>query len=259
MMRLFGPDLHVLAGVYALDGIDDDAERTRFEHHLRRCQQCADEVRELSATATRLGFAATQPPPPQMRERVLAAAARTRQLPPVVDHARPAAEPRKRRATTRARGARPSPRLAWGVVAASLVVIVVLTTVLLRTQSELNQSRAHQVAIQRVLEAPDARALTQRISVGGTATVVYSHSRHALILTSAHLPPPPNGKVYELWLLGPPRVRPAGLLPGSAQGHTSPVLVSGFVPGDQLGMTVEPAGGTNRPTTQPILVMPLRV
>jgi anti-sigma-K factor RskA len=259
MMRLFGPDLHVLAGVYALDGIDDDAERTRFEHHLRRCQQCADEVRELSATASRMGFAATQAPPPQMRERVLAAASRTRQLPPVVDHARPAAEPRKRRATSRAKGARPLPRLAWGVVAASLVVIVVLTTVLLRTQGELNQSRAHQVAIQRVLEAPDARAITQRTSLGGTATVVYSHSRHAAILTSAHLPPPPNGKVYELWLLGPPRVRPAGLLPGNSQGHTSPVLVNGFVPGDQLGMTVEPAGGTNRPTTTPILVMPLRV
>ena len=259
MMRLFGPDLHVLAGVYALDGIDDDAERSRFEHHLRRCQQCADEVREMSATATRLGFAATQPPPPQMRERVLAAAGRTRQLPPVVDHARPTGEPRQRRAGSRGRQGRPVPRLAWGVVAASLVVIVVLTTVLLRTQSELNQSRAHQVAITRVLGAPDARAVTERTSLGGTATVVYSHSRHSLILTSAHLPPPPNGKVYELWLLGPPRVRAAGLLPATAQGHTSPVLVKGFVPGDQLGMTVEPAGGTSRPTTTPILVLPLRV
>jgi len=259
MMRLFGPDLHVLAGVYALDGIDDDAERSRFEHHLRRCQQCADEVREMSATATRLGFAATQAPPPQMRERVLAAAARTRQLPPVIDHARPAAEPRQRRAHGRSRQARPLPRLAWGVVAASVVVIVVLATVLVRVQSDLNKSRAQQIAITRVIEAPDARAVTQRTSLGGTATVVYSHSRHALILTSAHLPPPPGGKVYELWLLGPPRVRAAGLLPATALGHTSPVIVKGFVPGDQLGMTVEPAGGTNRPTTTPILVMPLRV
>ncbi len=41
----------------------------------------------MSVTATRLGFAAAQSPPPQMRERVLAGAARTRQLPPVVDHA----------------------------------------------------------------------------------------------------------------------------------------------------------------------------
>jgi hypothetical protein len=263
-MRLLRTDLHVLAGVYALDGIDDDAERSRFEHHLRRCQQCADEVRGMSVTATRLGFAAAQPPPPQMRERVLAGAARTRQLPPVVDHAGSAGEQRQRLAQSggRRRGlgkpVRPMQRLAWSVVAASLVVIVVLTTVLLHTQSQLNQARAQQAAITSVLEAPDARAVTQRTSVGGTATVIYSQARHALILTSAQLPPPPHGKVYELWLLGPPRVRPAGLLPGTAHGHTSPLLVNGFVPGDQLGMTVEPAGGTSRPTTTPILVLPLR-
>jgi anti-sigma-K factor RskA len=88
---------------------------------------------------------------------------------------------------------------------------------------------------------------------------VYSLARHALIVTSAQLPPPPPGKVYELWLLGPPQVRRAGLLPASAHGHTPAVLVKGLVPGDQLGMTVEPAGGTSRPTTTPILVLPLRL
>ncbi len=257
-MRLFRPDMHVMAGVYALDGIDDDAERSRFEHHLRRCQQCADEVRGMSATVTRLAFAATQQPPPQMRERVLAAAARTRQLPPAFEHGRSAGEARQRRAGRSVRQSRPVPRLAWGVVAASLVVIVVLTTVLLRIQGELNRVNAHQAAITRVLEAPDARAVTERTSLGGTATVVYSHARHVLILTSAHLPPPPRGKVYELWLLGPPRVRAAGLLPTTARGHTTPVLVNGVVHGDQIGMTVEPAGGTSRPTTKPILVLPLR-
>jgi hypothetical protein len=34
--------------------------------------------------------------------------------------------------------------------------------------------------------------------------------------------------------------------------------VSRLVSGDQLGLTVEPAGGTSRPTTTPILVLPLR-
>ena len=108
-----------------------------------------------------------------------------------------------------------------------------------------------------MLGAGDARAVTQPTSAGGTATVVYSRTRHALIVTSAQLPPPPPGKVYELWLLGPPRVRPAGLMPATEHGHTTPVLVNGLVPGDQLGMTVEPAGGTSRPTTTPILVLPL--
>jgi anti-sigma-K factor RskA len=254
-MPLLRPDLHVLSGVYALDAIEDDAELSRFETHLRRCQQCPDEVRGMSATATRLAFAAAQAPPPQMRERVLAAAARTRQLPPVVEPERAADAAHRRHAK---RGRRPVPRLAWTMVAVCLVAIIALTTVLVHTQGQLNRANARQAKIAAVIGATDARAVTQRTSAGGTATVVYSQARHALIVTSAKLPPPPPGKVYELWLLGPPRVRPAGLLPASAHGKTPPILVQGLVPGDQLGMTVEPAGGTTHPTTTPILVLPMR-
>jgi anti-sigma-K factor RskA len=247
-MRLIRPDLHVLAGAYSVDAIDDESERARFEHHLRSCQQCSDEVRGMAATTTRLAFAASAPPPPQLRDHVLAAVSRTRQLPPVVDHGSVPREPRSRR----------MPRLAWAAVAASLAVIIALTAVLARTQGELNKAKAREAAMAAVLAAPDARVVTQATSAGGTATAVYSLARHALVVASAKLPPPPHGKVYELWLLGPPRVRPAGLLPAASQGHTAPMLVAGLISGDQLGLTVEPAGGTSRPTTTPIVVLPLR-
>jgi len=246
-MRFVRPDLHVLAGVYSIDAIADDAERARFEQHLRHCQQCADEVRGMAATATRLGFAASASPPARMRDHVLAAVARTRQLPPATDHGHVPAEQRLR-----------MPRLAWVAVAASLAVIVVLATVLLRTHSELDKVRARAAAIAAVLAAPDARVITHATSAGGTTTAVYSLARHELVVASAKLPPPPRGKVYELWLLGPPRVRPAGLLSAATHGHTALVLVAGVLRGDQLGMTVEPAGGTSRPTTTPIVVLPLR-
>jgi anti-sigma-K factor RskA len=248
-MRLVRPDLHLLAGAYAVDAIDDESERARFEHHLRRCQQCTDEVRGMAATTTRLGFAASAPPPPQLRDHVLAAVSRTRQLPPVVDHNGLPSEPPPSR----------MPRLAWAAMAASLAVIVVLTTVLLRTQGELDSTKAREARVNAVLAAPDARVITRATSAGGTATAVYSLARHALVVASAKLPPPPNGKVYELWLLGPPRVRAAGLLPAARHGHTAPVLVAGLASGDQLGLTIEPAGGSSRPTTAPIVVLPLRV
>lgn len=247
-MRPRRADRHILAGAYAVDAIDDQAERSRFEHHLQRCQLCASEVRGMTETAARLGFAASQPAPPSLRERVLAGAARTRQLPPAGDHHRSLAGPRPGR----------MPRRVWLAAAASLVVIIGLVAALLQTQSRLDQVRSQQAALAAVLAAPDARAITQATSAGGTATVVYSLKRHALIVTSAQLPPPPQGKVYELWLLGPPRVRPAGLLATGTHGRSAPVLVAGLVSGDQLGLTVEPAGGTRRPTTTPILVLPLR-
>ena len=86
-MKLLRHDLHTLTGAYALDAIDG-SERERFEHHLVRCQPCEYEVRGLQETATRLGQAVASRPPAQMKARVLAAVATTRQLPPL-----PAARP----------------------------------------------------------------------------------------------------------------------------------------------------------------------
>ena len=62
-MRFPRHDLHTLTGVYALDAVDG-TERDLFEHHLRRCKPCANEVRGLAKTATELAMAAAMPPPP---------------------------------------------------------------------------------------------------------------------------------------------------------------------------------------------------
>jgi anti-sigma-K factor RskA len=242
-VRLLHPDLHILTGTYAVDAIHDDTERDRFERHLRRCRTCASEVRGLAGTAARLGLAASRPPPPQMRGRVLTAVARTRQLPPAADHR----SPRQGRI----------PRPAWVVAVASLAVVLALAVTVFRVQHQLDQARSRDRAIGAVLAAPDARAVTQATSAGGTATVVFSRALHSMIFTSAGLAPLPSGRVYELWLLGPPRVRPAGLLTVGPAGRSVPVLAVGLIRGDQVGLTVEPAGGTRQPTTTPVLVMTL--
>ena len=49
-------ELHTLTGAYALHALPED-ERVAFERHLGACEACAQEVRELSATAARLGLA----------------------------------------------------------------------------------------------------------------------------------------------------------------------------------------------------------
>jgi anti-sigma-K factor RskA len=147
--------------------------------------------------------------------------------------------------------------VAWLVAAASVIAVITLTVALVQTRSQLDRARQQQARIAAVLAAPDARAISQPTSAGGTATVVYSRSNRALVVTSAQLPPAPPGKVYQLWLLGPPKVRPEGFLRPAPNGRSAPVLVPGLVRGDQLGVTVEPAGGTLKPTTTPILVLPL--
>lgn len=240
-------DLHDLTGVYTLDAIDDPLERTRFEHHLRRCQQCASEVRGLSETATRLAFAASRLAPPELRGRVLAAVSRTRQLPPSVDHHR-----------MRGRGGHvPQPRLAWVAAAACLIVAVVLGSLLVNARRELDKQRhQHQSTLALVMTAPDVRAVTKPVAHGGTATVVYSLDRHALIVTTHGLPKLPDGKVYQLWRIASP-ITSAGFLPAARNGHTRPFLIRKIVAADTFGVTVEPAGGKKQPTTKPILLVKL--
>jgi anti-sigma-K factor RskA len=258
-MRQPGANEHLLAGSYAIDAIENPAERARFERHARRCPECAAELRGMADTATRLGIAADEPAPPELRDRILSAVSGTRQLPPVASRS---VRDRWSDVAGAASDRIPLPvrvaEWAWVLAAACVVVVVVLAAMLVSTRSQLGQERNQQAKVTAVLTAPDARALTRPTTAGGTATVVYSLSRHALIVTASKLPSLHESKVYELWLIGPSRTRRAGLLPSARAGQAGPVLVSGLVRGDRLGLTVEPAGGTSQPTTAPILLLPMR-
>jgi anti-sigma-K factor RskA len=250
-VRFLRYDLHSLAGPYALDALEAGSERDRFTRHLSRCQSCAAEVKGFHEVATAMAFAAAAEAPAELRDRVLTAAARTRQLPPEVrTHARP------RRSRTRV------PWVPWlsGVVAtASIVVAVLFGFAQAHTQDELNQVKAENQAISLLLSAPQAKLLTHEVTNGGVATVVLAADRHELAVVTNGLPALPSGKVYQLWLIGKPKIVSAGLLPPAKNGRTPAVLATGVVKGDTLGLTVEPAGGSAQPTTTPILALPLPV
>ncbi|MFY9932085.1 MAG: anti-sigma factor [Streptosporangiaceae bacterium] len=258
-MRLFRRSPHALAGAYALDAIENPAERDRFARHLERCQSCAAEVRGFREVATAMAFAATTEPPPQLRPRVLEAAAHTPQLPREArTHARhrgaPAARTRAPRTWT--------PWMPWlsgAVATAAIAVAVFFGFAQAHTQDQLNQARAVNQAISLVLSAPQARLVSHQTSAGGTATVVLDASRHELAVITSGLPALPPGKVYQLWLIGSTKTTSAGLLPPAQAGRTAPVLASGVVQGDKLGLTVEPAPGSAQPTTTPILALPLPI
>jgi anti-sigma-K factor RskA len=249
-------ELHDLAGAYALNALDGD-ERDRFERHLRDCRACAEEVRGFAATVTAMGMAAASEPPPDLKNRVLAAAAVTRQLPPVTSEGRSARSAHAAREAGQAASRRSPwiPRLALGVGVAGLAAAAALSVVTITTQRQLDSAQASNAAIAAVLRAPDAQITTEATSAGGTATVVASVHAGAMVFTSSGLHDLPPQKVYELWFLGPGSARRAGLVPPPTGDTTVPVLASGLQPGDKVGVTVEPAGGSLAPTTAPIVVM----
>ncbi len=245
-MKPFRHDVHALTGAYAVNAIDDEFEREKFERHMRRCQQCTGEVRSLIETSTRIAFGASRPPPSSMRNSVLSAISNTRQLPPIVDH-------RKPRAPHWWTGR--MPMLSYSLAMATVGVAIVLLIALVGTRHELDQVRARSAVLAAVLSAGDSHAVTQTISSGGRVTLVYSLHKHAMIVTTHGLAAPPPGKVYQLWFIGPPTTRSAGFLPGNSAGRAGPVLSSGLARGDTIGITIEPAGGTRKPTTTPILLV----
>lgn len=249
-------DLHTLAGPYALNALPP-GDRARFERHLAACDACAQEVRGLQETAGRMAAAAAVPPPARLRDRVLAEAARTRQLAPD-----PAGPPTAgARWPWRARRAAAEPRhqsrwlrpVAVGLSAVFAAAAIAFGFKALDTQHSLSQAQARDHMLTAVLTAPDAKMMSAPVTGGGTATVVMSHSERVLAFSSAGLPSLPAGQGYELWLMGPSGGRPAAMLPRPAHGMTAPVIATGIRAGDMVELTVEPAGGAPRPTTAPIL------
>jgi len=226
-MRLRGGDPHTLAGAYAMDAVAEP-DRARFERHLAGCESCRQEVRGLREAAAALAAAAAVRPPAALRDAALRAAAQTRQLPPAVTQV-PAG---------------------WAAAAAGVVTYGM--------QDRLDQAQLRDHAVAAVLSAPDATMLSAPVRTGGTATVVMSHRERALVFTAADLRLLPTARSYELWLISPAGSRPAGMVAGSSHGGMAgPMVVSGLKAGDSVGLTVEPAGGSPRPTSPPVVLVSL--
>lgn len=255
-MRLGGRDPHTLAGAYAMDAVSEP-DRARFERHLAGCESCRQEIRGLREATAALAAAAAIQPSDAFRDAALRAAAQTRQLPPAVGHA-PAGWTAGDRGRRRweLRGWRS--RLAVGLAGALAAVAVAAGVVTYGMQHRLDQAQLHDHAVAAVLSAPDATMMSAPVRTGGTATVVMSHRERALVFSAADLRLLPVAQSYELWLIGPAGSRPAGMVPGSVRGGMAgPMVVSGLRAGDSVGLTVEPAGGSPRPTSPPVVLVSL--
>ncbi len=260
-MRNRAAGLHTLVGAYVMDAVTD-SDRAEFERHLHTCEPCREEVRSLHEATARLAEAAAITPRPELRDLTLQAATRTRQLPPLV----PEPARRSRRLTARrglarlgAAGLRSWPmRVAVTAIAALTVAAVVLGLSMATMQRTLTAAQQRDTAIASVIGARDATSLTAHVSNGGTATVVMSHRARMLVFMATGLPRLPASKAYELWLMGPAGGdRPAGMLPPARHGMTGPMVVGRLASGDRLGLTVEPAAGSRRPTSRPVVMVGL--
>lgn len=236
------------SGAYALHALTG-AERAEFEAALAESEQLRTEVTELTDTAVELGMSvAPVEPPASLRASVLAAVAATPQNPA----ADPVGEPVETSAERRANARwfrRPVVALA-GVAAAAVVALAVTFGI-----GGLNPSDPVAAQIAEIQAASDAQTADVEITGGGTATLVWSLALERSALLVDGMAGLPAGSTYELWYIDADGATPAGTFDPGDDGAHSVVLAGSMDAGDAIGVTVEPEGGSDAPTTDPVLVV----
>jgi anti-sigma-K factor RskA len=248
-----------LKDAYVLGALPEE-ERLSFEDYLAAHPERQAEIDELGAIAGLLAFSPQeQEPSPELRSRVM-------------EVVKAEAEPRRdtRRSVTARIGDYLSVRgLALG--AAALLVIGLLSwNVLLQGQVEdlHGQVQDAQVQVQdlqaQVEDARRQRQLQQSPTIelegswadqGANAEVASIH-KNQVILVARDMPSVPEGRTCQIWVISDDVPKPSGLFQPEGKMTAAPITNS-ITNADVIAVTVEPAGGSIEPTSDPVLLAEL--
>ncbi|WP_328812980.1 anti-sigma factor [Rhodococcus sp. NBC_00297] len=243
------------AYAYALDAIDP-AERADIERRLAQSDaatrswfesivESVDETMALSASST------AAEPPSSLRASILAAVESTPQ-----GDARPLADPIDDAPVAPVVSLDDRRRTRLRVLAAAAAAVVIVGVGGAVVTQQLGDAPSSPTS--QVLAAGDIRTSTVEVEGGGTATVRWSRSQDAAVVTLDGLAEPGDGKVFEMWLIGEdPAPRPAGLVPADAATPAREHVVTGLSDATTWAVTVEPESGSDAPTTTPIAAVTL--
>jgi anti-sigma factor RsiW len=220
------------APAYALGALDD-AELAAFTRHLRECSVCREEVESFEALVNVLPMSVPQYPAPRRLRRAVMAEVRA--------DARSRRVAARRPLTVRSPLQRPALsgfRAGWVGTAVAIVLVLAVVTVGLTAA----RSRSRNVS---------ARMYAASV---GSGEVILSRGANQLVVH--HLTPLAPGRTYEVWLkraTGAPQ--PTSVLFNvSASGTGAIDLPSALGGVAEVMVTQEPAGGTARPTSPPVLI-----
>ena len=216
---------HTLSGAFVLDALSPE-EAEQFRRHLQSCAVCREEVRELREAAARLGAVEAIAPPLKLKTRVLAAADRTPQKPPRLGSSGTTPAPR-----------RWAPRvLAGGAIGLNAVL----------TDDEGGQSGL-EAAVVEVFQAPDAHVAEVETS-HGPLRVATSPGEDEMAVDTSDLVALDQEHVYQLWAIQDGSPVSVGVLDDPKSGAAMELPETGTT----VAITVEPAGGSKQPTSEPI-------
>src|SRR6202453_5062780 len=225
-------ELLELATPYALHAVSA-AERADIDRQVAAAASpvataFADEVRAVCETMAIVSAATAAEPPTHLRAAILALA----------------------------QPAKPDRQSHWRttiLASAASAIAAVLTAVGIHV---LTRPSATPTVAEQIMTAPDVRTVSRPLSAG-TATVVFSHQRHAGVLVMNNVTPPSPGTVYQMWLINGQSVTSAGTMDAKAVSPSTTAVLSNIGDSTALAFTVEPGSGSTHPTGQVLVVLPL--
>jgi anti-sigma-K factor RskA len=216
----------LIAG-HALRALSSEDEE-RVVVHLAECDRCRRRLRETEAVAASLAYGVPQvAPPPELRSRVLAIAEPVVHAPAAVEAPAAPARSRPRRQWW--------PRFAAIAVPAMALALVGMLAWNVSLRNDISSGR-------------DDLARGAAVALPGVGNVVAQNNGNATLFAS--LRPAPAGRTYEAWVIRGSVALPAGVFQGG--GTVELHLTRAAKPGDRIAVTIEPAGGSQKPTTTPI-------
>jgi anti-sigma-K factor RskA len=199
----------------------------------------AEQARELRALASRLpALADAAMPSDALRKRVMDAVAASPRRPART----PIAMPRSRVQW------RPSWNSLRPLALAAAVVIALgglfAWNVSLRGDGDSDLARlASRATLATPLQAHDAQ---------GTGTVLYFEDDEKAVVLGSGMPRPAAGKTYQLWAIDGGRAVSLGVAEPDDDGRMSAVVSYDAAAATSIAITIEPAGGSEQPTTDPV-------
>jgi len=243
-------ELKANAAGYVLGSLDPE-ERRAFEAHLAGCAECSAEVASLRPVIGALATAVPQVTPrAELRDRILSG---------IVAGAGEGAGLKTRPYTVHDR--KSPAALTWLPLAAAIVIAVGAAVYVARLQRQMGelQARFDQAqATTAVLAAPDLARIDlqgQPVAPDARARALWSRSR-GLVFTAANLPPAPEGKAYQVWVVTAQAPISAGLLTPDSSGIGTQYYMTpaDIAPPVAVAVTLEPAGGVPAPTGERYLI-----
>jgi anti-sigma-K factor RskA len=219
-----------LLAPYALGAIARE-EEAAVRAHLQTCDECRAEAESYAGVVPHLAVVVDEEPlPPDFTDRLMSEATGAARAPELKDR-------EARTGSFR----RLLPALAFGAAA---IVIVVLGALIVDLRSDLNI----QQEVAEGLLSDDAMTLE-----GAGAQAAMVPTDEGSVFVARDMQAAPSGRTYQLWFIDDGTPTSGGTFDvedGFATLSTDRSL-EGI---DAVAVTLEPAGGSRRPTTEPLMI-----